>query len=266
MQIGIITNDRHNIFQRLVIAGVEAIAAETDVTVRIDSQHDRQHGDVRLSPADVDGFIVIANSAPDSFLESVQVAGRPLSLVSHRVTRPFPSVFFNNAQGMRELMAHLVARCGYRQPLFIRGVPDQTDAIEREEAYRLELLRHNLNINEGLFLNGAFEPEVAAQAIREALRDGLAFDAVVSADYMMALASIRELEAAGRNVPGDVAVVGFGDALEAATGGLTTVSANVEELGQCAALQLLAQMHGRRIQGKTLLSVEIVVRDSTCVA
>ncbi len=263
MQIGIVTNDQHNIFQSLIIAGIRDIAAKRDFSVTVDSQHDRLDNTVHLNIADYDGFVVIANSAPADFLESVATAKKPLSFVSHIVPGPFPSVFFNNAQGMRELMEHLVVTCGREKPLFVRGVPGQTDAIEREDAYRIELLRHDLDINEQYFIAGDFEPDVARATVRQTLQNQLTFDSVVAADYMMALGIIDELRTAGLAVPDDIAVVGFGDADEADEGNLTTVAANVEELGRCAALQLLAQTQGHAIRGKTLLSVGLVVRGTT---
>jgi DNA-binding LacI/PurR family transcriptional regulator len=60
-----------------------------------------------------------------------------------------------------------------------------------------------------------------------------------------------------------VAVVGFGDGPEAAQAGLTTVAADITELGRRAARQLIGQIEGLRIRGLTLLSTELIEREST---
>lgn len=261
-RIGIITNNAQGVFQRLVIAGVRAEAEAQGIAVTVDAQDEHADRRIALDPASVDGLLVIANCAPESWLAKAHKQV-PVTLVSHTVNLPIPSVFFNNAQGIRELMYHLIVECGCQQPLFIRGVRDQTDAIERETAYRDELMRYHLDADTAPFIDGAFEADIAADALAAALEQGVRFDAVVSADYLMAIEAMAVLRGRGVAVPQDVAVVGFGDAIEAAQAQLTTVAANVEELGHCGALQLLHQMNGYRIQGKTLLSVEIVVRQTT---
>ncbi|MBZ0307066.1 MAG: substrate-binding domain-containing protein, partial [Anaerolineae bacterium] len=181
----------------------------------------------------------------------------------HRIPHlPIPVVISNNIQGISELVRHLVIRCQRRKIVFIRGIQGQVDAYEREDAFRRDLLRHNLDIPDSYFLEGEFSPGTAALAIREFLKTGAAFDAVLSADYLMAIAAKETLEAQHIRIPEQVSVVGFGDAPEAEKYGLTTVAADVRELGRRAAYQLISQMNGLAIRGVTTLSVELVIRKS----
>ena len=99
--------------------------------------------------------------------------------------------------------------------------------------------------------------------MREFLASGAAFDAVVASDYLMAEAAMHEIQMSGRRIPDEVAVVGFGDGPEAALAGITTVAADVTELGRRAARQLIGQINGLRIRGLTLLSTELIERDTT---
>jgi DNA-binding LacI/PurR family transcriptional regulator len=92
------------------------------------------------------------------------------------------------------------------------------------------------------------------------------FDAVVASDYLMAEAAMNVIKASGRRVPEDVAVVGFGDGPEATRAGITTVAADVTELGRRAARQLIGQINGLRIRGLTVLSTELIVRETTHAA
>ena len=102
-------------------------------------------------------------------------------------------------------------------------------------------------------------------SVRRLLDGGRDFDAIVSADYVMGIAAVDTLRQYGMHVPDDVCVVGFGDAPEADAAGLTTVAADIVEQGRRAARQLISQHHGTRITGVTVLSVQLLVRQ-TCGA
>ena len=153
--------------------------------------------------------------------------------------------------------------CGRSQLVFVGGIPEQSDSVLRETAFRRELLRHNISLPENHFLRGDFSPEVAVEAMRAFLRAGNRCDGIIAADYMMAIAIIDDLGAQGIDVPGQVSVVGFGDAPAAEQAGLTTVAANVRELGRRAAHQLIGQIQGLTMRGVTTLSVELMIRQ-TC--
>jgi DNA-binding LacI/PurR family transcriptional regulator len=90
-------------------------------------------------------------------------------------------------------------------------------------------------------------------------------DAVFAANDLMALGAIRVLHEQGRQVPGDVAVVGFDDIAEAATAvpALTTVAQDIEEMGRRLAELLLARLAGREQIGQEILPTHLVVRDSS---
>jgi DNA-binding LacI/PurR family transcriptional regulator len=140
---------------------------------------------------------------------------------------------------------------------------EQNDGQEREVAFRRELIRHNLRPERMHFVRGDFSAPVAAESIRQLIARGARFDGILSSDFVMAVAAVDTLRAAGIAVPEDVSVVGFGDDPEAQAAGLTTVAASIAELGRCATRQLVSQINGARISGVTVLNVQLVIRD-TC--
>lgn len=262
-RIGIITNDQTGVFQHLIIQGFKDVADSQ--AYRIDVR-EVTHATAAYTLTDeaFSSVLVIANAVPDDVLVGLYLQGRPLSLVSHQVPHvPIPSVMFNSAQGIRLLFEHLVNGCGRSRLVFVGGIPEQTDSVLRETAFRRELLRHNLNLPQTHFLRGDFSPEVAVAALRAFLDAGSRCDGIIAADYMMAIAIIDDLGAQGIQVPGQISVVGFGDAPAAEQAGLTTVAANVRELGRRAAHQLIGQMQGLTMRGVTTLSVELMIRE-TC--
>ncbi len=212
------------------------------------------------------GVLVLSNALADAALAKLAVAGLPVTLVSHYSAAPGqPTVMFDNRQGVKQLMRHVVADCGRRRPVYIGGDSSQLDGREREAAFRDELLRHDLRVPEGHMLVGGFTPGLARQALEGFTASGSDFDAVVAADYLMAIAAAETLREAGVRIPEDVVVVGYGDGPEAEAAGVTTVAADVVELGRRAARQLVAQLSPERpISGRTLLSTHLVRRASSC--
>lgn len=258
-KIGIITNDPNAVFQHAVIDGFrQQVGDQYGITVLPYDKHTNQPA-IEAIANEVDGVLVIADCVKDSALRAIHQNGKSVSLISHQ-SPDVPAVMANNAQGIGALVKYLVKDCGRRKLLFVRGLTDQIDAKEREHAFRREAVRYNLALKELHFLRGEFDPQIAANSMRDLLKSGVAFDGVVVSDYVMAIAVIEVLREAGIRVPEDVSVVGFGDDPVAEAAGLTTVSANIVELGRCAGRQLIQQIDGMHISGVTLISVELVVR------
>ncbi|MFZ4814482.1 MAG: LacI family DNA-binding transcriptional regulator [Phototrophicaceae bacterium] len=261
--IRILTHDPDATFQRRVIAGVKSAAHPRGMSVQVETPPSSALF-AALSDQP-EGLLVIANAVSSAILRHINEQGRAVTLVSHRVQGlAIPSVMFNNAQGMGLLVRHLLHDCGRRQLVFVRGIAEQIDAIQREAAFRNEIMRHGINPDSLRYLSGEFSPAVAAESVMMLLRERVSFDAVIAADYLMANAITDVLRGQGIAVPEQVAVVGFGDTPEATDANLTTVKANVEALGYHAGLQLISQVNGARIGGVTSLAVQLLVRGSSC--
>ena len=263
--LGVITNNPNEVFQRNVIQGIGEAAQARGYETMVFTVPDRRAPDLPVD--ELTGLLVIANPVPDDFLRDVYQRGLPISLVSHRVEGlPIPAVAPNNIQGIALLVEHLVVHCNRRKLVFIQGDMEQTDGIQRDAAFRQEMMRYNLHLPSEFCLRGDFIPSVAAEALARLTERTHDFDGIVASDYLMALAAIDVLEQAGLRVPQDVAVVGFGSGPEADAAGLTNVAADVLELGRRAARQLIGQGEGLRIRGLTLLSAELVERSTSCRA
>lgn len=261
--IGVITNITTGVFQRHVIQGIRDIATRHGYAVLIETL---EHQDARpqFDLNALDGVLVVANAASESTIQELYQAHIPMSLISHEVPGiPVPSVLSNNRQGVAALVEHVVVNCQRRQPVFVRGIVAQSDAMQREDALHQELMRYNLRIPPTHLLSGEFDPDIAFASMEQFIAAGLPFDSVIAADFVMAEAIVRVLRQAGIAVPEQVSVVGFGDGPEAEAAGLTIVAADVIELGRRAAYQLIGQINGLRIQGATMLSVNMVIRE-TC--
>ena len=265
-QIYIFTNFATAVFQRDVIAGARDVFDSRGYLVEV-VEIPQMPAEMNLSLSldkPTVGALIITRVLPDAILTALHESGVPLSLVSHQVAGSrIPGVMPNNRQGIALLMEHLVVTHGHRKIVFIQGDMTQNDGIQRYAAFQQEAMRYNLAIPSEFILRGEFVPDVAAESMRQFLASAPSFDAVVASDYLMAEAAVHAIRAAGRRIPEDIAVVGFGDGPEAAQAGLTTVAADVMELGRRAARQLVGQVQGLRIRGLTLLSPELIERETT---
>jgi LacI family transcriptional regulator len=260
-QIGIITNNRTPVFQRDIITGVENYAGQNGYTVLVDEIGRTQQTSLPMDT--VDGVLVIANVLSDSELESLHHTGKPITLVSHRVENmPIPAVIQNNIDGIRRLVDYLVVECGRRELVFIRGDMQQHDGVERDRMFQQSTVRHDLLVPATHILRGDFEVEVAAESLADFIKQGHPFDAVIAADFLMGIAALDVLNANGITVPEKACVVGFGDSPEALEAGLTTVGADVIEMGRRATRQLLAQIEGWQFSGVTWLNTDLIERSS----
>jgi DNA-binding LacI/PurR family transcriptional regulator len=265
MKLGVVTNAPHEVFQRDVIRGAQLIAEQYGYELDVMVVPNRQASASAFQQ--LRGLLVISNVLPNALLHELHFAGLPMSLVSHTIQDlPVPAVSPNNAQGIAILAEHLVEHCGRRQLVYIQGDLEQTDGIQRDAAFRQEVMRYNLHVPPESSLRGDFIPSVAAESVKQLLEIQIPFDGILAADYLMGLAAVDVLGNAGIRVPEDVSVVGFGDGPEADAAGLTTVAADVVELGARATRQLIGQVQGLRIRGLTLLSATLMQRQTSLIS
>ena len=89
--------------------------------------------------------------------------------------------------------------------------------------------------------------------------------AVFAANDPFALGVIKAMDDAGRNVPGDVSVVGFDDVKEAPffRPALTTVKLDFEAIGHIAVSRILAMIKEEAEGDIPLLEPRLILRDTT---
>jgi DNA-binding LacI/PurR family transcriptional regulator len=195
----------------------------------------------------------LTRMAEDSAMPVV-FGGRPVG------SAPRWFVDVDNVGGAREATEYLISR-GRRRTAALCGRLDTEVGRARYRGYRDAMLAAGLVPFPPQ--EGDFTERSGATAMAALLADHPGLDGVVAANDNMAAGALRTLRAAGRTVPGDVAVVGFDDlaVAQVADPPLTTVHQPVQALGREMARMLVALVNGQD-PTPLILPTRLVVRSS----
>ena len=193
-----------------------------------------------------DGLIVIAGPPPEDVkarhIQQMIAAGHPV--VFAETADRASSVGLDNAGGIRQALEHLKQH-GRTPIAFIAGLTGGIgDSLERLNAFYDESEALGLQVERRLMADGQFTTPGGFQAMQQILATGLPFSAVLACNDESAIGAIQALQAAGKRVPQDAAVIGFDNRFEARTHNLTTVYQPAFEIGQQALRLILRRLAG----------------------
>ncbi|MDK1472038.1 LacI family DNA-binding transcriptional regulator [Streptomyces sp. 549] len=219
----------------------------------------------QVSARAFDGLLVVE---PENTLAAITLLhrkGLPAVLIDDRGHHPeFPSVVTTNHDGGASAARHLLVT-GRTRPLVVTGPLRFGCARERLAGFRTTYAEHGVEIPSEMVIEGDFTERSGSLAVQQLMRHGTGFDAVFAHNDLSAAGALRAVRAAGRNVPDDVAVVGFDDIPMArhTEPPLTTVRQPMRLMGESAARLLLEHLGGAPpAAGPTILPTELVVRRS----
>lgn len=212
----------------------------------------------------IDGLIFIAPPIDSSAVPIPERRGMPYAVIGGMSGGNGMVFNADNAGGVRLAMEHLVS-LGHTRIAHVSGVPNQTDAIERSDAYRAFMLESGLPLREDYIISGNFRPEAGDEAAQRLLTLPEPPTAVFCANDGMAFGMIQAAAQLGLRVPEDLSVVGFDDHYLSAVyqPPLTTVRQPLDEMGAAAlrAVVGLASGHGAVPHGP--FSTNLVIRSTT---
>jgi DNA-binding LacI/PurR family transcriptional regulator len=213
----------------------------------------------------VDGAVVVSHHESDH----IERALLSVSLPSVFVGRPWylpdqlSYVDTDNRLGAELATRHLVER-GRRRIGTVAGPADMPAAVDRLAGWSAALIGHGLPAD--AVEHGDFTTPGGAGAARRLLDRYPELDAIFVANDLMAVGALGVLRAAGRHVPGDVALVGYDNGAVAAVmePPLTTVVNPVAEMARTAGLVLLERItKDGPLAPPTIFPPELVVRSSS---
>lgn len=173
---------------------------------------------------------------------------------------PFVVVDTDQEQGTRLVTQHLLD-LGHTAIVHVAGPSTSYSAARRAAEWRATML------------DAGLQPEDPAQGdwttasgyrIGKELGQRADITGIVAANDQMALGIMHALHELGREVPGDISVVGFDDTEESSSfwPPLTTVHQDFTEIGRRSMQVLLEMLDGREPSGDRIVPTRLVVRES----
>lgn len=191
----------------------------------------------------IDGLILLSDTIFDKSVvqkitEKCRTNHIPL-VCANDLTADFShKVFIDNENSMEQMVEHLITEHGCTKINFIGGMEDNRETIERLNAYKKVLSKHNIPFEEDRIGYGYFY-RPAIDVAKEFLKSGKDIEAIVCANDMMALFVIEYLQKEGIKVPDQMIVTGYDGMKEASEYEVpvTTLTTDFEKLGmQCVEL------------------------------
>ncbi len=262
------SDNRINPFFLPLIGSILAYADEKgiDVLMSLQNQGDDWGMDYGFSRR-ADGIIFLGYRDFEGYkhkIEGLRRIGEPW-VVFGPVMAEDPDLFVgsDNEGGAHEGAQYLLSR-GRRRIVFLGEASERhSEFFERYKGYLRAHAEAGVSPDPALAVDCFISREEGAAAIDRLIADGVAFDAVFAVTDLLAIGAIQALQKHGRNVPGDVSVMGFDD-LWACTCINPTLSTVRQDTTTAA--RVLVDTLGQLIDGApvamTRIPTQLVLRES----
>ena len=226
----------------LLIQGISAACNANGHSVMLwlaEPEYERRTIGQLLRGGMIDGVILASALVNDPVQEALLQSGLPFILVGRNPDNDQISyVDVDNRTSARGAVAHML-RLGYERVATIAGPKDMIAGADRLEGYLLALRDRGLRPDPNLIVESDFTDEGGYSAMQQLLP--FEPDAVFTANDIMAIGALRALREAGKQIPDDVAVIGFDDMPVSARSNpsLSTVRQPVQRTGMVAAETLI---------------------------
>jgi DNA-binding LacI/PurR family transcriptional regulator len=221
----------------------------------------------RLNAQAVDGAVIVLEARLLDQAEFALPPGIPVVVIDSGAGAGYTVVDTDQALGARQATEHLLG-LGHRQVWHIAGPETAFSAAHRAESWRRTLTE--AGIAPPPVLRGDWTCEAG-------YRHGLALGgrddvtAIFAANDQMALGVMQALHELGRDIPGDISIVGFDDMEEARSfwPPLTTIRQDFTAVGRLSIRTLLRKVSGQKASGaesdsdKITVPTRLIVRSST---
>lgn len=193
-----------------------------------------------------DGILLLATEMEECDLQPFLNCGIPLVVVDNAMpTCDVDTIRMNNIQGAFDAVQYL-ADCGLTEIGHLQSSTTIHNFAERRIGYTKALCERGLTENPAYTLRIGSTAESAYSDMRSALESGQPLPQAFFADNdVIALGALRALREAGKNVPEDIALIGFDDVpmCELSTPTLSTVRVEKKYIGCVAVDRLFERMN-----------------------
>jgi DNA-binding LacI/PurR family transcriptional regulator len=175
-----------------------------------------------------------------------------------------------NHSGARQATNHLIEG-GRKRIAILTGPLAWWEARERFAGWKAAIVQAGLNASESLVAESYWSSAGGDRAMQELLEREPGIDGVFASSDQIALGALKAIHDAGRNVPRDIAIIGFDNMPESEyfQPSLSTVHQGLADVGGTAVRQAHQMIEARRDErhmpsgAVTLIQPEMVIRASS---
>jgi LacI family transcriptional regulator len=273
MTIGVIIPDLTNPLFPPIIRGIEDYLSPRGYTALLANTDGRPFLEKQafdsLLERRVEGFILATGLDDHPLLQEAYDSNIKVVMVNRGSGAvPYPLVAGDDAAGIEAAVRHLV-ELGHRHIVHIAGPANFSTTRVRADAF-LRACAERSGIEGRIVRAVALSVDAGEDAMNELLREpNREFTAVMAANDLLALGTLRALRAHGVACPDEVSVIGYNDMpfAEDFNPALTTVHVPQQEIGWESARLLLESIEkGTQSSVTVTMPVSLIVRSSTARA
>lgn len=268
--IGLVMSDVRNPLYPPVTVGAEAACRNAGYGLLLATADDAESElrAVELMYAKrVDAMVVfsVSHAHPDNTrLEELQRRGFPIVPINRWLSddSPLSAVWFDHEGGARQATRHLI-ELGHRSIVHVAGPADRLTAIDRRRGFEAAMHAAGLPTGPDAIVEADFSFTTGEQLAPSILeREPTAIFAGADA---LAMGILRGVTRLGRNVPGDLSLIAFGNPefVRYTTPAMTTIDLPVSEAGQAAVELALRRLQHPEEREVRTLNTTLLVREST---
>jgi LacI family gluconate utilization system Gnt-I transcriptional repressor len=215
----------------------------------------------------LDGLVITGAAHRPTVRKLLRNANMPVVELWEIPKRPIDmAVGFSNAAGGAAIAQHFFERGRRRLAVIAHSAKTDTRSAARVRGFRETAARLGLRDPEVFTFSGLPSMGFGSEALGRVLTTSPDVDAIFAVSYLVASGIILECRHRALDVPGDIAVAGFGDSELAGMmePRLTTIRIRGYELGKIAGEMLMARLRGEPFESSTVdIGFELVVRETT---
>lgn len=268
--VGLIVPDVGNSFYALVAREVESTLVKLGYAVFLACTGYNELSEINyldnLLQYNVEGIILAYQLTNRLSIDKLIRMNKPFVTLDDELwNNPASSVRINHFEGGYIATEYLL-KIGRKKVAFVSEPLIQEAIKERFEGYKKAYEDAGMAYDPGL--------TVTAQSVYDKFKMGLDLgrnivgrnpDGIFATSDVIAFGILRALAETGRQVPRDIALVGYDDVpmAKVATPALSTVSQPVGKMADIGVAKLVAMMQGEPHQNEELLKPKLVIRETT---
>lgn len=215
--IGVIVPDITNTYFGEIIKGISEIAERNNLNIILFNTENYLDKEIRalnlLKEQRIKGIIMTPGFGEEklneSYIKTIKNLNIPIILVSADIKfTKLNGVFVDNVKGGYDATSILIKE-GHTKIAIMAGLLSSEPATDRLMGYKKALEENNIKLNDKYIFYGDFKLDKACELTKKIFKEKDQPTALVSCSNMMTMGVIKALKEQNKNIPKDLAIVGF---------------------------------------------------------